>query len=255
MQKNSTQIYYFEPDDTKRESTSREMSQAGLEPCEIGADFFLRDLSTMDRDGNATRGFVISETDDTVDFLKKIREAGLRNPIIVLRDMKQSTRNANILNAGADDVMVRPVKGVEIFARINAINRRSHGHVSEFVQIGDIVSYFDGRDPEVNGVRMNLSKREHAIFQHLSLNVNRVISKDTLYESVYAMNDNQPFDKVIDVYICKLRRKIRDLTGASDYIETVYGRGYKLAAPEPKTDAIEGPKAVPQIENHVVEAV
>ncbi len=74
--------------------------------------------------------------------------------------------------------------------------------------MGEVTAYFDGRDPEVAGERVKLSRREHAIFQHLALNAHRVISKAAIYDAVYGMADDQPFDKVIDVYICKIRKKI-----------------------------------------------
>ena len=148
-----------------------------------------------------------------------------------MRDFRNSRDTAAALDAGADDDIVIPVKSVELRSRINSITRRSHGHAAESVNVGEVTAYFDGRDPEISGQVVKLSRREHAIFQQLVLNAGRVVSKATIYDAVYGMSEEQPFDKVIDVYICKIRKKI-DQSAASghNYIETVHGRGYKFAA-------------------------
>jgi two-component system cell cycle response regulator CtrA len=101
-----------------------------------------------------------------------------------------------------------------------------------------LTAYFDGRDPVISGNRIKLSKREHSVFQHLALNSNKVISKDAIYDAVYGSAIEQPFDKVIDVYICKLRKKISAASSSGwQYIETVQGRGYKLTQPEKVSEA------------------
>ena len=233
------QIYYFEPNEVILKSTSAEMSKFGLKPLPVEANFFDQDLSVLGKDGMATKAIVLAQDENTPAYIKSIRSAGCQNPVIAIIPMKNSQLVADLINSGADDVLVRPFKSIELAARINGINRRSYGHVSSSVTIGDIVAYFDGRDPEVEGRRLKLSHREHAIFSHLALQAGRVISKDHLYSAVYGMLDAQPFDKVIDVYICKLRKKIETATGGKQYIETVYGRGYKLAAPDDeKQDAV-----------------
>ncbi|MBO9428636.1 response regulator transcription factor [Sulfitobacter sp. R18_1] len=245
------QIYYFEPDAMIQEATAREMKGNDLKPIMIDEEFFTRDLSMLAREGNATRGIVLSETPDTMKYVKTLRAAGCNNPILIITNHRNSIEAAEMINQGADDVIVRPFKSVQIIACINRTNRRSHGHDDASVQVGEIVAYFDGRDPEVSGHRLKLSQREHAIFSHLALNIGRVISKDNLYDAVYGMDDNQPFDKVIDVYICKIRKKIESRTGKK-YIETVYGRGYKLAAPEEeeasKSDEGYGSSALQAVE-------
>lgn len=222
-------IYIFEPRESRREGLIIELERARLIPVVIDESFFASDLSILNRRGSDTRAIVLAETEQTIEYIQAIRRAECRNPILVLRDFRNSKDASNALDHGADDVLVIPVKGIEILSRINSINRRSYGHVAESVTVGEIVAYFDGRDPEVSGERLRLSKREHAIFQHLILNSNRVISKGAIYDAVYGMDDDQPFDKVIDVYICKLRKKISAATeDGHKYIETVYGRGYKF---------------------------
>jgi two-component system, cell cycle response regulator CtrA len=249
------QVYYFEPNDGIYETTARDMASHGLQPKRIGAEFFELDLTVMTQDGDTTKGIIISHDEKTIEYIKLIRNAGLTNPLMVMIDLKNSATAAQLINEGADDVMTRPFKGIEIHARLNGINRRSHGIASPSVRIGEIVAYFDGRDPEVNGQRMRLSKREHSIFEHLALHHGKVISKENIYSAVYGMSDNPPWDKVIDVYICKLRAKIRSLVSPGDiYIETVYGRGYKLDAPDASKTGpklIEKPRDVAMIANQM----
>ena len=116
---------------------------------------------------------------------------------------------------------------------MNSVIRRLYGHAADSIVMGELTAYFDGRDPIISGSRIKLSKREHSVFQHLALNSNKVISKDAIYDAVYGSSIDQPFDKIIDVYICKLRKKIAAASESGwQYIETVQGRGYRLMLPE-----------------------
>jgi two-component system cell cycle response regulator CtrA len=226
-------IYVFEPREGRREALLAEVIGVRMSPVVIEESFFHSDLSVLNRRGCDTRAILIGETPALSAQIRAIRAAGCRNPILVLRDFKNSRDASEALDQGADDVMVSPIKGIEVLSRVNSIIRRSYGHVAESITVGEVTAYFDGRDPEVSGRRMKLSRREHAIFQHLALNANRVISKAAIYDAVYGMDDTQPFDKVIDVYICKIRKKIGSTADSGrQYIETVYGRGYKFSADE-----------------------
>ena len=164
-------------------------------------------------------------------IIRRLRELGCATPLIALIDRRCSQTSIQMLNGGADDVMVKPINAAEVLERMNAIVRRTFGHPTTEIRIGEITAYFDGRDPDVDGQRIKLSHREHTIFTQLALRVGRVVSKETIYNAVYGMRDTQPFDKVVDVYICKLRKKLASYTNGLCYIETVYGRGYKLEAP------------------------
>jgi two-component system cell cycle response regulator CtrA len=156
--------------------------------------------------------------------------AGCGNPVIILRDFATLAETAELLDRGADEVLVAPIKAIELKARVNAILRRSHGHASDEVKVGKIVAYFDGRDPEVAGTRMRLSQREHAVFKQLALNASKVVPKSAIYDAVYGISEMPPFEKVIDVYICKIRKKLdASMPGGGRYIETVPGRGYRFS--------------------------
>ncbi|MGD9864210.1 MAG: winged helix-turn-helix domain-containing protein [Pseudodonghicola sp.] len=225
--------YVFEPRERRQASLANELENAGIDPFFVDLDFFDCGLAPLTQPGNEIRAILIGESPDTHDQIRAIRKAGCANPVIVLRDFRNSQDTSAALDRGADDVIVSPIKGSEVLSRINSIVRRFHGHAAESVVVGELTAFFDGRDPIVSGARIKLSKREHSIFQHLALNSNKVISKNAIYDAVYGMSADQPFDKVIDVYICKLRKKIAAAAASgAQYIETVHGRGYKLSAPE-----------------------
>lgn len=162
-------------------------------------------------------------------LLRSLRGGGFTGAILVLTPANTATA---FLNAGADDVMMIPADPVELLARLSAVSRRSHGIPSESVQLNDLRIYLDGRHPEFGGQVLQLSAREYQILRYLALNVDRVVTKAAIYDALYALCAMPPFDKIIDVYICRLRRKFGKLTAeGSRFIQTVPGRGYRLTAP------------------------
>ncbi len=225
--------YVFEPREERCDGLSAELKGAGIEPIFVNETFFASGLETVMQPGSETRAILISDHEDVRQNIRDIRSVGCSNPVIILRDFRNARDTAKLLDAGADDVIVSPIRGEEVRSRTNSVIRRLYGHAADSVVVGELVAYFDGRDPIVSGARIKLSKREHSIFQHLALNSNKVISKNAIYDAVYGMCIDQPFDKVIDVYICKLRKKIASAAASGcQYIETVHGRGYKLSVPE-----------------------
>ncbi|PWC37805.1 response regulator transcription factor [Azospirillum sp. TSO35-2] len=174
---------------------------------------------------------IVGDVGDTEACVAMLRARQVTAAIVCLIERRCANTTAGILRAGADDVLVKPVISTEIRARLEAIRRRSFGLTSNAVSVGRLTVFLDGRDPEVDGERLRLSQREHAILSVLALNHRRVVSKEHIYEEVYGLSGSDPLDKVIDVYICKLRKKIDTATGGGRYIETVYGRGYKFEAP------------------------
>ncbi len=226
-------VYLYEPRPERAAGLTAELASAGMEAVLVGAEFFAGDLGQRVGKATPTRPFLLAATEDAEAHLRALRRADCRNAVFMLRDFRNARAAAEALDAGADDDLVIPLKAVEFRARINAVNRRAFGHAAESVEIGEVTAFFDGRDPQVAGQRVKLSRREHAIFQHLALNADRVVPKSAIYDAVYGMADDQPFDKVIDVYICKIRKKLAQAAPSGhQYIETVYGRGYKFAAAE-----------------------
>ncbi|MHA6327038.1 response regulator transcription factor [Roseivivax sp. CAU 1753] len=209
-----------------------ELTASGIKAVPIGIEFFHTDPHTLRARTSNRTAFLLADCADVIDYIKKIRLAECNSPILIVRDARNATASAAVLDAGADDDIVAPIKAVELRSRINSIARRAAGHSSESIKLGEAVIFFDGRHPEFFGQSVPLSRREYAIFHELALAAGRCVSKRALYDAVYGMSEEQPFDKVIDVYICKLRKKFVNASSvAHPYIETVHGRGYKLTEP------------------------
>lgn len=226
-------MYVFEQRQDRHSGLSKELRTAGLEAIFVTDEFFVTGIGQLLQQGHETSAILIGESEDMRHQIQVTRAAGCVNPIIVIRDFRNAQDTSELLNIGADDVIVSPIKGTELLSRTNSIIRRLYGHAGESVIVGELTAYFDGRDPVVSGSQIKLSKREYSVFQHLALNSNRVISKDAIYDAIYGTSIDQPFDKVIDVYICKLRKKFATASESGwQYIETVHGRGYKLSSPQ-----------------------
>lgn len=184
------------------------------------------------RDLTHYSAILVGSVDDPCGLIESIHASAQGTPIVLLSDVKNPQLAIQAFSAGADDFVVKPFNASELKARILARSRRLLGMASTAFKLGKLTIFYDGRDPEVQGKRVKLSHREHAIFSYLANNVGRVVSKESVYSAVYGTMDCEPFDKVIDVYICKLRKKLADATGGQQFIETVYCRGYKMDKPE-----------------------
>lgn len=232
----------IEPGDLIAEAIGRQLDLCKVNHDRVGLDGLhdmVNDRGHLALNYNA---IIIGEVGDPVGCVSMLRAHQVTAAIVCLIDRRCANTTANILRAGADDVLVKPVVSTEIRARLEAICRRSYGLTSNAVVVGRLTVFLDGRDPEVDGVRLRLSQREHAILTVLALNHCRVVSKEHIYEEVYGLSGSDPLDKVIDVYICKLRKKIDQATGGGRYIETVYGRGYKFEAPPEHVVTDIGPR-------------
>ncbi len=223
-------VLLAEPRDSVFDALSKALARSKVR-CEPLSEADIDAVLSRQSEAGGECAVLVGGVADQSRFVERLRGEEFRGPILALLDLRSSDDVIRLLGSGADDALVKPINPGEAVARIQAIRRRGHGHVTASLRIGRLTVYFDGRDPEVDGRRLKLSHREHAIFTHLALQAGKVVSKNSVYEAVYGMMDSQPFDKVIDVYICKLRKKIANATAGAQYIETVYGRGYKLDEP------------------------
>lgn len=239
----------IEPDDGIAAAIGRQLDGAKIkhDRADAGA---LRDTQyAADAGLDGYEAIIVGGVADAADIVSVLRNHSVQTAVLCLIERRCTATTVDLLRAGADDVLVKPVVSAEIRARIEATRRRVHGFTTNAVRAGRLTVFLDGRDPEVDGVRLKLSQREHAILGVLALNHRRVVSKEHIYEAVYGLSGSDPIDKVIDVYICKLRKKIAGSTGGGKYIETVYGRGYKFEAPS------EGPGIVAARASHAGSAV
>ena len=173
------------------------------------------------------------------DVLKKLRVAKIDTPILILSGMAEPDDKVKGLGFGADDYMTKPFDKRELVARIHAIVRRSKGHAQSIIRTGKLSVNLDTRTVEVEGQRLHLTGKEYAMLELLSLRKGTTLTKEMFLNHLYGGMD-EPELKIIDVFICKLRKKLSQATGGDNYIETVWGRGYVLRDPEPSemTDQI-----------------
>ncbi len=172
------------------------------------------------------------------DVLRKLRNAKVNTPILILSGMNEPDKKVKGFGFGADDYLTKPFDREELVARIHAIVRRSKGHAQSQIRTGKLVVNLDTKSVEVESQRLHLTGKEYAMLELLSLRKGTTLTKEMFLNHLYGGMD-EPELKIIDVFICKLRKKLAQATSGDNYIETVWGRGYVLRDPE------EGAKEAP----------
>ena len=165
------------------------------------------------------------------DVLRKLRLARVETPILILTGEDDTESKIRGFGFGADDYMTKPFHRDELVARIHAIVRRSKGHAQSTITTGKATVNLDAKTVEVDGKTVHLTGKEYQIFELLSLRKGSTLTKEMFLNHLYGGMD-EPELKIIDVFICKLRKKIAHATGGENYIETVWGRGYILRDPQ-----------------------
>ncbi|WP_300380231.1 response regulator transcription factor CtrA [Henriciella sp.] len=175
------------------------------------------------------------------DVLKQLRMARINTPVLILSGNPDIEAKVKTLGYGADDYLTKPFNKDELIARITAIVRRSKGHAESVIRTGDILVNLDAKTVEVEGDRVHLTGKEYQMFELLSLRKGTTLTKEMFLNHLYGGMD-EPELKIIDVFICKLRKKLAKATATADnpqgehYIETVWGRGYVLRDPKKNKD-------------------
>jgi two-component system cell cycle response regulator CtrA len=166
-----------------------------------------------------------------VDVLRAVRGGKVHTPIIILSGANEIAAKVSTFTGGADDYVTKPFHKDELVARIHAVIRRSKGHAQSVVKVGAVAVNLDSKCVDVNGVRVNLTRKEYQMLELLVLRKGVTLTKEMFLNHLYGGVD-EPEMKIIDVFICKLRKKLSAACAGPSVIETVWGRGYLLREPE-----------------------
>jgi two-component system, cell cycle response regulator CtrA len=204
----------------KTEGINVYTTELGEEGIDLGKiydyDIILLDLNLPDMSG--------------YEVLRSLRSAKVPTPILILSGLASIEDKIKGLGLGADDYLPKPFHKDELVARIHAIVRRSKGHAQSHIGVGDLVVDLDTKSVELHGDRLHLTGKEYQILELLALRRGSTLTKEMFLNHLYGGMD-EPEAKIIDVFICKLRKKLANASGGLDYIETVWGRGYALRDP------------------------
>ena len=168
---------------------------------------------------------------DGIDVLRRLRDARIKTPVLILSGLTESENKVKGLGTGADDYLTKPFNKDELIARIQAIVRRSQGHSQSIIDTGRLAVNLDAQTVEVDGQSVHLTGKEYGILELLSLRKGTTLTKEMFLNHLYGGMD-EPELKIIDVFICKLRKKLSTAMEGENYIQTVWGRGYVLRDPE-----------------------
>jgi two-component system cell cycle response regulator CtrA len=167
------------------------------------------------------------------EVLRRIRVCRNNTPVLILSGLSRPQAKVKALGLGADDFITKPFDRAELLARIQAIVRRSKGFSQPSLSIGPLQLSLDSHEVLVDGIPIHLTGKEYAILELLVLRKGMVLTKETFLNHLYGGMD-EPEIKIIDVFICKLRKKLA-IAGVEDLIGTVWGRGYTIREPSPVT--------------------
>ena len=205
----------------KSESFNVYTTDLGEEGVDLGRlydyDIILLDLNLPDISG--------------FEVLRSLRVSKVKTPILILSGVASIEHKVKGLGYGADDYMTKPVHKIELIARVHAIVRRSRGHARSIVQTDDLIVNVDAKTVYIKQIRVDLTDKEYRMLELLSLRRGTTITKEMFLSELYGGMD-EPEIKIIDVFMCKIRKKLATASGGKDYIETVWGRGYLLREPQ-----------------------
>lgn len=204
-----------------------DVSDTGEDGLEVGKlyeyDLIILDLVLPDIEG--------------FEVMRRLRASQIKTPILILSGMDDTAHKVKGLCAGADDYLTKPYSKDELLARISAVIRRTNGYSESIIRIGALEVNLQTRIASVNGKILSLTGKEYAILELLAMRKGAALTKEAFLNHLYGGMD-EPELKIVDVFVCKLRRKLYELTKEEGYIETIWGRGYMLRDPHEQSQYI-----------------
>ena len=164
---------------------------------------------------------------DPCSFIRSLRSAGEDRPILVFASDNLYSQRVALFKAGADDVFSFSCDSQEVSVRIRTVVRRARGFSKSEIKVGDITLDLNARCVYVYDKKIKLTSKEYQILELLAMNQEKVMVKERILNHLYDY-DSTPAQKIIDVFICRLRRKLQEAK-AEVIISTVWGQGYIIS--------------------------
>lgn len=180
-------------------------------------DLVLLDLSLPDISGQSV--------------VRALRLARLAIPVFVLSGDDDVHRKIDLFGQGADEYLTKPFQTEELLARITAVVRRSQGHARPVIQFGPFELNIENKSLSKGNTRISVSRKEYGLLELMALRLGTTVTKEMFLNHLYGGMD-EPEMKIVDVFMCKLRRKLANANDGAHYIETIWGRGYAIHVPE-----------------------
>ncbi len=165
------------------------------------------------------------------DVLRRLRALDVQTPVMVLSGLSDVDLKLEALSGGADDCLTKPFARAELIARLQAITRRARSAPASVLRSGRLTIDYDSLTARVDDLALDLTIKEYGVLEVLCRRKGRVLTKQMLLDHLYAGKD-EPVRKIIDVFVCRLRKKLTLAPGCEDYIETVHGQGYRFRVPD-----------------------
>ena len=159
--------------------------------------------------------------------LRALRDGRVETPAMVVSGLGGLDFKLKAFAAGADDYLVKPFHKDELVARMLAIVRRTRGHIRSEIAAGDLIVDLDQKQTHIAGRPVSLTGKEYQLLELLALRKGKIVTKEMVLNHIYGGMD-EPEGKIVDVFVCKLRKKLALADPDRDYIETVWGRGFTL---------------------------
>lgn len=161
------------------------------------------------------------------EVIRRLRSMHISTPVLILSGLSSTDKKVKGFGCGADDYLTKPFDSRELIARVNALVRRSKGYSENVIRTGGMEVNLNSKIVTIDGNTLHLTSKEYSLFELLALRKGTTINKEQFLNHLYGGMD-EPEMKIIDVFLCKIRRKIEKLSPAEEYIQTVWGRGYIL---------------------------
>lgn len=190
------------------------------------------------------------------DVIRTLRKNKIDTPILVVSGLHKTEDRVMALDFGADDYLTKPFHKDELISRIDSIVRRANGHADPVIKVGNMEVNLNRNTCEIDGNPIHLTAKEYGMLEIMAIRRGTCITKEMFLNHLYGGMD-EPELKIIDVFICKLRKKLSTANHHPEhrgkhYIETIWGRGYrlneKLPAPDQKKTRINGAPTLSEVE-------